>query len=97
MIQEGKELYIISLFSIVINAHLGEIIGVLWDNECVTCYDTCYEYTIPEHDRIGGGPTQESNCRLTKEECDQLGGCDPEIFISWLGTDLNDNAMYSAS
>ena len=37
------------------------------------------------------------NCPVTKTECDaDMMECDPEIFISWMGTDTKGNTMYSA-
>jgi len=69
----------------------------MWDNECVGCVDSCYQYDIPPEDRIEGGPVLELNCMLPKIACDNdPAECDPEIFISWMGTDIKHNTMYSA-
>ena len=85
-----------SVFSIVIHVKNGVIDGILWDNECAGC-PSCFDYEIPEEDRIEGGPGHEHYCSQTQEECDLEKNCDPEIFVSWLGTDSNQNVMYSAS
>ncbi len=69
----------------------------MWDNECVSCVDSCYQYNIPVEDRFEGGPEIELNCMTPKATCDNDPAlCDPEIFISWMGTDNEHNTMYSA-
>jgi len=73
------------------------VVGAFWDNECVACTDNCYFYDIPKKDQVPDGPVVDLNCPITKTHCDaEMAVCDPEIFISWLGTDTKGNTMYSA-
>ena len=42
----------------------------MWDNECVHCTDSCYQYDIPNKDQVEGGPIIELNCMVPKTTCD---------------------------
>ena len=70
----------------------GLVSGIIWDNSCVFCdIEMCNEYRVP------GTKITDYHCQNDKSECiKDPSSCDPQIFVSWVGTDKQGEYMSSA-
>ena len=79
-----KEKYVAKVFSVVITLKSGKVDKIEWDNFCDICDKKCIKWKDEE-------VCAESFCKSGKES-----DCDPRIYITWIGTDSNDENLLSA-
>jgi hypothetical protein len=77
--------YVAKVYSVVITLKSGKVKKVEWDNFCDICDKKCIKWKSEE-------VCAESFCKSGKES-----DCDPRIYITWIGTDGNDENLLSAS
>ena len=80
-----KDKYVAKVFSVVITLKSGKVKKVEWDNFCDICNKKCIKWKSEE-------VCAESFCSAGKES-----DCDPRVYITWIGTDGNDENLLSAS
>jgi hypothetical protein len=80
-----KEQYVGIVFSIVVSLESGKVKKIQWDNFCDICSDKCVKWKKEE-------VCAEKFCKGGKEK-----DCDPRIYVTWIGTDANDENLLSAS
>lgn len=88
------------MHSIVITLKSGKLQSFEIEDMTGACDDPTTEAPIAEYSgRFADKGVQVPNCPKTdcSSSVNSTGICDPKIFISWIGTDSDDNTLISAS
>ena len=80
-----KKKYVGGAYSLVVTLKKGKVSKLEWDNDCGLCDEKCIEW---EKEEI----CAEKLCKGGSES-----DCDPRVYVTWIGTDGNDENLVSAS
>lgn len=80
-----KDNYVGGAYSVVVTLKGGKVKKIEWDNFCDICDDKCIKFD------------DEEICATKMCKAGSLGDCDPRIYVTWIGTDGNDENLVSAS
>ena len=80
-----KKNYVGGAYSLVVTLKSGKVSKLEWDNHCDICNDKCIKWDKEEI-------CAEKLCKAGSE-----GDCDPRVYVTWIGTDGNDENLLSAS
>ena len=85
------------MFNLVIKVKEGKIYDIVWDNACYDCINNC-ENDIKSHGFNNNTMTYKNCYESDMEKCNKNNNeCDPKFYITWFGTDKNDNQLKSSN
>eukprot|EP01017_Pseudomicrothorax_dubius_P021688 TRINITY_DN2333_c0_g1_i1.p1 TRINITY_DN2333_c0_g1~~TRINITY_DN2333_c0_g1_i1.p1 ORF type:complete len:173 (-),score=36.52 TRINITY_DN2333_c0_g1_i1:287-805(-) len=87
--------FVIPVFSAYVRVNAGVVTKVEWDNGCFTCDSGNCKTYIPFKYNDNTQLDPESNC-FDPECLTKTKDCDPKIYISFVGTDRDNNKLESA-
>ena len=84
--------------SIVVKVKKGVIYELVWDNACYDCEGKC-ETNITSRSELNNTQTMiYENCyENNRTACENSDTCDPKFYITWFGTDKNNNQLKSSN
>ena len=75
----------------------GVITELVWDNACYGCDDKCEENIEMNSELDKSKKMTYNNCYENDTNNCKNNGCDPKFYVTWFGTDKNDNQLKSAN
>jgi len=91
-IVNGVPQFYANLYNIVIRIDDGKVTELIWDNVCGLCSGLTCNTTILEDNT----PTNLCDVSETCNGKDYVASCDPKLYITWVGTDVDGTPMISA-
>jgi len=98
--------FIVPLFNIVIKLDQGVLTDIVWVNDCYTCPNSNNCRSANNITSLFSNNTNatfsDNNCFTSIQSCvtsnsSQAFGCDPKFYVTWFGSDANNNQLQSSN